>query len=89
MLFYHPKILHKHCLQFLLGVKIASRETENNVLMERPRNSLSSGVPLACIALGRGMRRGLHARTNDFVILSDSSNRFCLAKNEMMSPLKN
>ena len=26
----HPKILHKHCLQFLLGVKMALRETENN-----------------------------------------------------------
>ena len=26
----HPKILHKHCLQFLFGVKIAPRETENN-----------------------------------------------------------
>ena len=26
----HPKSLHKHCLQFLLGVKIAPRETENN-----------------------------------------------------------
>ena len=26
----HPKILQKHCLQFLLGVKIAPRETENN-----------------------------------------------------------
>ena len=26
----HPKILHKHCLQFLLGVKMATRETENN-----------------------------------------------------------
>ena len=26
----HPKILHKHCLQFLLGVKMAPRETENN-----------------------------------------------------------
>ena len=25
-----PKILHKHCLQFLLGVKMAARETENN-----------------------------------------------------------
>ena len=24
----HPKILHKHCLQFLLGVKMAPRETE-------------------------------------------------------------
>ena len=23
-------MLHKHCLQFLLGVKIAPRETENN-----------------------------------------------------------
>ena len=26
----HPKILHKHCLQFLLGVKMAPRETANN-----------------------------------------------------------
>ena len=26
----HPKILHKHCLQFLLGVKMDPRETENN-----------------------------------------------------------
>ena len=26
----HPKILHKHCLQFLLRVKMATRETENN-----------------------------------------------------------
>ena len=25
-----PKVLHKHCLQFLLGVKVAPRETENN-----------------------------------------------------------
>ena len=26
----HPKIVHKHCLQFLVGVKMAPRETENN-----------------------------------------------------------
>ena len=26
----HPKILHKHCLRFLLGVKMAPRETKNN-----------------------------------------------------------
>ena len=26
----HPKILHKHCFQFLLGVKMAPWETENN-----------------------------------------------------------
>ena len=25
-----PKSLHKHCLHFLLGVKMAPRETENN-----------------------------------------------------------
>ena len=31
MLFvWHPKILHKHCFQFLLGVKMAPRDTENN-----------------------------------------------------------
>ena len=28
--FCHPKILHKHCLQFLLGVKMALTEIENN-----------------------------------------------------------
>ena len=26
----HPAILHKHCLQFLLGIKMAPRETEDN-----------------------------------------------------------
>ena len=26
----HPKILHKQCFQFLLGVKMAPREAENN-----------------------------------------------------------
>ena len=26
----YPQIFHKHCLQFLLGVKMALRETENN-----------------------------------------------------------
>ena len=26
----HPKMLHKHCLQFLLGVKMTPRETKNN-----------------------------------------------------------
>ena len=26
----HPNILYKYCLQFLLGVTVASRETENN-----------------------------------------------------------
>ena len=26
----HLKILQKHCLQFLLGVKMGPRETENN-----------------------------------------------------------
>ena len=26
----HPKILHKHCPQFLLGVTMVPRKTENN-----------------------------------------------------------
>ena len=26
----HPKNLSKHCLQFLLGIKMAPRETEDN-----------------------------------------------------------
>ena len=30
----HPKILHKRCFQFLLGVKMAPRETENNAYAE-------------------------------------------------------
>ena len=35
MLFvYRPKMLHKHCLQFLLGVKSAPRETENNAYVK-------------------------------------------------------
>ena len=29
-----PKVLHKHCLQFLLGVKKAPRETENNTYVK-------------------------------------------------------
>ena len=28
------KVLHKHCLQFLLGVKMAPRETENNTYVK-------------------------------------------------------
>ena len=28
---FHPKLLHKHCLQFLFLVKMAPRETEDNV----------------------------------------------------------
>ena len=31
----HPKILHKRCLQFLLEVKMAPRESENNVYAKR------------------------------------------------------
>ena len=35
MLFvWHPKILHKHCFQFLSGVKMAPRETENNAYVK-------------------------------------------------------
>ena len=30
----HPKILHKHCFQFLLGVKMAPRDTENNAYVK-------------------------------------------------------
>ena len=30
----HSKILHKHCFQFLLGVKMTPRETENNAYAE-------------------------------------------------------
>ena len=30
----HPKILHNHCLQFLLGVKVTPGETENNAYAE-------------------------------------------------------
>ena len=29
-----PKVLHKHCLQFLLGVKMALREAENNAYVK-------------------------------------------------------
>ena len=30
LLVCHPKILHERCLQFLLGVKMSSRETVHN-----------------------------------------------------------
>ena len=30
----HPKFLHKHCLQFLLGVKMAPRETKKKKLQQ-------------------------------------------------------
>ena len=30
----HHKILHKHCFLFLLGVKTALRETENNAYVK-------------------------------------------------------
>ena len=30
----YPKILNKHCLQFLLEVKMAPRETENNAYVK-------------------------------------------------------
>ena len=33
-LFCQPKILLKHCLQFLLGVKMAPRETENKAYVK-------------------------------------------------------
>ena len=34
LLFCHPKNLHKHSLQFLLGVKMAPKETENSAYAE-------------------------------------------------------
>ena len=35
MLFFcHPKILHKHCLQFLFGFKMAPGETAHNTYAE-------------------------------------------------------
>ena len=44
MLFFcQPKILNKHCLQFLLGVKMALKETENNAKFwgEKQRDVMS------------------------------------------------
>ena len=29
-----PQILHKHCFQFLLGVKMAPKETKKKMLMQ-------------------------------------------------------
>ena len=51
-------LLSPQNFQFLLGVKIASRETENNVLMERPRHSLSSGVAVGLDCVGKGNAKG-------------------------------
>ena len=41
----HPKILHKHCLQFLLGVEMASRETETGA---DPGSFLGGGALVSC-----------------------------------------
>ena len=30
LFFFHPKILHKNCFQFLFGFEMASGETANN-----------------------------------------------------------
>ena len=34
----HAKILHKHCLQFLLGVEMAPRQTENNAYAKQTKS---------------------------------------------------
>ena len=48
----HSKILHKHCLQFLLGVKMAPRETENNIclckILEWPTKSIMVCYGIFC-----------------------------------------
>ena len=59
-----PKVLHKHCLQFLLGVKMAPRETENNAYAkfwgdkqrQLPRNLFQEAVTLS-------LKRNIHQAT--------------------------
>ena len=41
----HPKILHKHCLQFLLGVKMAPRETQKNTFNNQNGQLGNSEIP--------------------------------------------
>ena len=41
----HPKILHKHCLQFVLGVEMAPRETETGA---DPGSFLGGGALVSC-----------------------------------------
>ena len=76
----HPKILHKYCLQFLLRVKMARRETENNAYAkfwgDKQRAlwyvMVFSGVVncfglLICSFLSKLSRRNRHRRTRNFL----------------------
>ena len=41
----HPKFLHKHCLQFLVGVKMAPRETEKKKFNNQNGQLGNSEIP--------------------------------------------
>ena len=58
----YPKILHKHCLQFLLEVKMASRETENNAYAKfwgDKQKALSFNVNVSSFSLAESPPRDL------------------------------
>ena len=46
----HPKILHKHYLQFLSGVKMASRETENSTYANCRVTNLTKSI-MVCFGI--------------------------------------
>ena len=59
----HPTILHKHCLQFLLGVKMAPRETENNAYAKLWGDKQNQLTAMKHTYQLRGMASTLRMRT--------------------------
>ena len=77
----HPKILHKHCLQFLLGVKMAPRGTENNAYAKfwcYKQTAFRSVMVFSGVVNSRGITRVLSNVTWHFNNFSPLSTVFLL-----------
>ena len=56
----HPKILHKHCFQFLLGLFQLPRETEDNAYAK------FGGDKQRALSYEKNPRKNTRERTRDF-----------------------
>ena len=77
----HLKILHKHCLQFLLGVKMAPRGTENNAYAKfwcYKQTAFRSVMVFSGVVNSRGITRVLSNVTWHFNNFSPLSTVFLL-----------
>ena len=78
----HPKLLHKRCLQFLLGVKMASRGTENNAYAKfwcYKQTAFRSAMVFSGVVNSRGITRVLSNVRWHFNNFSPLSTVFLLA----------